>query len=148
MVFSEERDARERTDRAEAPRDYPAPIVDLGAALLSPPPVIAVSSFRPPMLRHLAVLSLIACVEAPAAPRTDGAGAGISCKADADCPALACGPCTPGTVITKDMTRGPSCAVNPCSNAGATCNPQHVCVVSAGTKKNPSVWGDRDARTR
>ncbi len=100
------------------------------------------------MLRYLAVLSLIACVEAPAAPRADAAGAGISCKADADCPALACGPCTPGTVITKDMTRGPSCAVNPCLNAGATCNPRHVCVVSAGTKKNPSVWGDPDARPR
>jgi hypothetical protein len=97
------------------------------------------------VLRYVTVLSLMACVDRPSVPRAEAAGAGISCKTDADCPVLACGPCTPGTVITKDMTQGPSCAVNPCLNAAATCNPQHVCVIHAQTAKNPAVWGDRDA---
>ncbi len=73
-------------------------------------------------------------------------GSGLSCKTDADCPTLACGPCTPGTLITKKLLNGPSCARNPCKDAAASCNPKGRCVVHAKTKKDPAVWGSATSR--
>jgi hypothetical protein len=69
----------------------------------------------------------------------------VPCNADADCPHLACGPCTPGTPITYELLSGPECVVNPCNNPSATCNAQHICVVGAGTTKDPRVWGSASA---
>jgi hypothetical protein len=111
-------------------------------------------SLKTMSLRHIAVLAFatyaaLACVQARSSPPRDAALAdkgsesandAVSCKADRDCPALACGPCTPGTPITEDIAHGPECAVNPCLNAKAVCNAQHVCVVGPGTTKNPAVW--------
>ena len=69
-----------------------------------------------------------------------GAGVGVSCKVDADCPSLPCGPCTPGTAITREALAGPQCAVNPCRHSEAVCSAQHVCVVGPRAEKEPSVW--------
>ena len=63
----------------------------------------------------------------------------VPCQTDADCPPLACGPCTPGKVITRD--RGAiNCAINPCLDARAVCGPAGACVVNAEARKNPAVW--------
>jgi hypothetical protein len=67
--------------------------------------------------------------------------AGVACRTDTDCPHLACGPCTPGTPITKEMLGGPACAVNPCLDASAVCSADHRCEIGPGTRKNPKVWG-------
>ncbi|MGK3992752.1 hypothetical protein [Sorangium sp. So ce1024] len=69
------------------------------------------------------------------------AGGEISCTTDADCPVLPCGPCTPGTPITKELVAGPACAANPCRNASSTCDARRRCIVGPGTEKNPAVWG-------
>lgn len=75
-----------------------------------------------------------ATLEAPA-PAASGP---IACKVDADCPVLACGPCTPGTVITRERMNGPDCARNPCKNAASSCTDQ-VCVVHANTERDPGL---------
>jgi hypothetical protein len=69
-----------------------------------------------------------------------GAGVAIACKADAECPSLPCGPCTPGAVITREALTGPQCTVNPCRHAEGACSPQHVCVVGPRAEKEPAVW--------
>ena len=74
--------------------------------------------------------------DAPGVPADDA----IECRGDKDCPVMACGPCTPGTPITKAMFPAPSCAVNPCLDASTVCNAQHRCEIGAGTRKNPAVW--------
>ncbi|HEY6985430.1 MAG TPA: hypothetical protein VH375_05070 [Rhodanobacteraceae bacterium] len=95
----------------------------------------------------LAALFLVYAIGATAADQTaaqDAAGAppdkALDCRTDKDCPVMACGPCTPGTPITKAMSAGPSCAVNPCLDASAVCNAQHHCEIGPGTRKNPAVW--------
>ncbi|MGH8173901.1 MAG: hypothetical protein ACREPX_12225 [Rhodanobacteraceae bacterium] len=65
---------------------------------------------------------------------------GVMCQTDADCPHLACGPCTPGTPITKEMTGGPDCAVNPCLDASSVCTAEHRCEIGPSTRKNPAIW--------
>jgi hypothetical protein len=82
-----------------------------------------------------------------ARPRTESSGApsssastqSLPCKTDADCPPLACGPCTPGEVIKGDRV-AVNCAINPCLDARAVCSPAGICVVNAEARKNPSVW--------
>jgi hypothetical protein len=64
----------------------------------------------------------------------------IGCKSAADCPRLACGPCTPGTPITRDLLGGPSCFRNPCRNAESACEAGR-CVVGPKTEKDPAVFG-------
>ena len=77
----------------------------------------------------------------PAATSKDeSAGEGVACRTDAECPHLACGPCTPGTPITKEMLGGPECAVNPCLDASAVCSAEHRCEIGPRTRKNPAVW--------
>ncbi|MBI2895327.1 MAG: hypothetical protein HYY06_17360 [Deltaproteobacteria bacterium] len=44
-----------------------------------------------------------------------------ACRTDADCPRLACGPCTSGTPVPGGPQ--PLCAVNPCPGAVAVCRP-------------------------
>jgi hypothetical protein len=65
----------------------------------------------------------------------------LACRSDADCPVLACGPCEPGTVITKDMLDGSECYRNPCTHTAAYCNADHLCAVHPKTEKDPQVWG-------
>jgi hypothetical protein len=64
----------------------------------------------------------------------------VACSTDADCPHLACGPCTAGAPITQSMLGGPECAVNPCLEASAVCNDRHTCEIGPRTRKNPAVW--------
>jgi hypothetical protein len=92
----------------------------------------------PPASDDRAVLA----VSKDSAPANDSAPAkeGVACRTDADCPHLACGPCEPGTPITKEMLDGPSCAINPCLDASAVCSAEHRCEVGPGTHKNPRVW--------
>jgi hypothetical protein len=78
-----------------------------------------------------------------AAPGEAANEAPIACKTDAECPHLACGPCTAGMPITQSMINGPECAVNPCLDASAVCNAQHVCEIGPRTRKNPAVWKKR-----
>lgn len=56
----------------------------------------------------------------------------VPCESDADCPRLACGPCTPGRELTQwDIHI--DCKMNPCDNGDSVCGPANVCVVSPGT---------------
>jgi hypothetical protein len=73
------------------------------------------------------------------APGSAPSSEGIPCKSDADCPGLACGPCTPGTPIPAGPR--PSCFMNPCLHASSVCNAKHICVVGPHTEKDPAVWG-------
>ena len=77
---------------------------------------------------------------AAAAPGDAVYDAPVACRTDAECPHLACGPCTAGTPITQSMINGPECTVNPCLDASAVCNAQHVCEIGPRTRKNPAVW--------
>ena len=77
--------------------------------------------------------------ESSGAPSGSASNQLFPCKTDADCPPLACGPCTPGAVITREPT-ATNCAINPCLNARAVCSPTGQCVVNAEARKNPSVW--------
>ena len=72
----------------------------------------------------------------PTAPAEEGRA--YPCKSDSDCPSLACGPCTPGEVITDQAMK--ECVANPCLDASAVCGPNGVCVVNAKARKNPEVW--------
>jgi hypothetical protein len=65
----------------------------------------------------------------------------VACQSDADCPVLACGPCDPGKVITKDMLDGPECYRNPCIHTGPYCNPDHLCAIHPKTE-----WDQRGSR--
>jgi hypothetical protein len=76
----------------------------------------------------------------PAASSPAAETDGIVCRADADCPVMACGPCTPGSPITEAMRNGPSCAVNPCLDGSAVCSADHRCEIGPRTRKNPAVW--------
>jgi len=95
-------------------------------------------------LRRLVVLlAALACGHALAVPPANDvapATEAVACRTDADCPHLACGPCTPGTPITNEMLGGPSCAVNPCLDASAVCSVKHRCEIGPRTRKNPAVW--------
>lgn len=51
----------------------------------------------------------------------------ISCTTDADCPSLACGPCTAGEKVTQMLTHV-NCFRNPCPGQVAVCSAEHVCV--------------------
>lgn len=102
-----------------------------------------------PFLLFVAVLALASIsaqavgVEFAATDAKTSAGSGdapVACKSDADCPHLACGPCTAGAPITQSMLGGPECAVNPCLDAGAVCNERQTCEISPRTRKNPAVW--------
>ncbi|MFO0616169.1 MAG: hypothetical protein U0414_26485 [Polyangiaceae bacterium] len=79
---------------------------------------------RSPCDRVVAACEAGTCVARPAAP----APGAIACKSDADCPTLPCGPCVSGTPITRELA-SQECAVNPCKNAGATCDASRRCVV-------------------
>ncbi|HEY0135938.1 MAG TPA: hypothetical protein VGB85_17755, partial [Nannocystis sp.] len=84
--------------------------------------------------------------KAPTPPDPDpSVDEGIACKVDADCPVLGCGPCTPGTPVTRRRLDGPACDVNPCEDAASVCTNQ-VCVVHPGTHKDPAVWGTATPR--
>jgi len=72
--------------------------------------------------------------------KDESAAQGVACATDADCPHLACGPCTPGTPITKEMLGGPECAVNPCLEPSAVCSAEHRCEIGPRTRKNPALW--------
>jgi hypothetical protein len=61
------------------------------------------------------------------------------CAKDADCPPLSCGPCTPGTEIVHERVRV-ECAINPCTQGLAVCNPKGLCVVHPATRKSPAAW--------
>jgi hypothetical protein len=95
-----------------------------------------------------ALVAMLACVaahavgdaDAAAAPGEAANDAPVACKTNAECPHLACGPCTAGTPITSSMVDGPECAVNPCLDASAVCNAQHVCEIGPRTRKNPAIW--------
>jgi hypothetical protein len=100
------------------------------------------------MIYAVPVCGLVhAAAPANSAPRAvaqattkEPAGEGIACASDKDCPVMACGPCTPGTPITKAMFPSPSCAVNPCLDASAICNNERRCEIGPRTRKNPAVW--------
>jgi hypothetical protein len=62
----------------------------------------------------------------------------FSCTKDADCPSLACGPCTPGELILDEGRT--ECVVDPCLDAHAVCGPKKLCVVNAEARKNPQIW--------
>ncbi len=64
----------------------------------------------------------------------------MPCKADADCPTLPCGPCTPGALVTKDA-RMVMCTRNPCKQPASVCNPEGRCVVGPKVEKDPAVFG-------
>lgn len=51
----------------------------------------------------------------------------IPCTADADCPSLACGPCTAGEKVTQ-LVAHMNCFRNPCPGQVAVCSPEHVCI--------------------
>jgi hypothetical protein len=91
----------------------------------------------------LPALLAIVAIGASAAEKTSPNAppdAAVDCRSDKDCPVMACGPCTPGTPITKAMFPAPECAVNPCLDASTVCNAQHHCEIGPGTRKNPAVW--------
>ncbi len=73
-------------------------------------------------------------------PGVVGGDSPVHCNADAECPHLACGPCTAGAPITQSMLGGPECAVNPCLDASAVCNERHTCEIGPRTRKNPAIW--------
>src|SRR5256885_2121398 len=68
-----------------------------------------------------AIVAMLTCVavhaasdvRAAAAPGEAANEAPVACRTSAECPHLACGPCTAGTPITSSMVNGPECAVNP-----------------------------------
>jgi hypothetical protein len=104
-----------------------------------------------PAPRHVYISFVIAAALAcGAAEAADGdrmaasdaksSDAPVACRTDAECPHLACGPCTAGAPITQSMLGGPECAVNPCLDASAICNEQHTCEIGPRTRKNPAVW--------
>ena len=72
-------------------------------------------------------------------PKSTTSAQPVPCQTDADCPPLACGPCTPGEIITTDGG-AVSCTINPCLDARAVCGPAGACVVNAEARKNPAVW--------
>lgn len=74
-----------------------------------------------PVIRVLALLLL--------ATGTAGAETPVACRADADCPVLPCGPCTAGTLITRERLIGVACAINPCRPPKAMCRADGYCVV-------------------
>ena len=76
-------------------------------------------------------------------PQTERPDEAVRCESDADCPRLACGPCDAGTPITRSMRVGPECVVNPCLDASAVCNAQHVCEIGPRTRRNPALWPKR-----
>jgi hypothetical protein len=63
----------------------------------------------------------------PAPLQPDNGDTPIACGSDADCPHLACGPCTAGQPVTH-LVATVSCTVNPCPGQVAVCSPAHVCV--------------------
>lgn len=71
--------------------------------------------------------------------------AGLPCKVDSDCRTPACGPCTPGTPITRETLSGPECYRNPCKNPGAACA-SGQCVIGPKTEKDPAVFGSAKPR--
>jgi len=92
-------------------------------------------------MRRLCFLALmgttIGCADGSPAPRRASPfdpGPPIPCQTDADCPALACGPCTPGEPFTRERATV-DCKQDPCMDGGSVCGPQHVCVVRPGAKK-------------
>jgi hypothetical protein len=91
-----------------------------------------------------AAIAGLACKSRSSAPRDDPPAkttTTYACSRDGDCPALACGPCTPGVVITKDLVYGRQCTVNPCSTSRGVCGTRHLCVVGPKTENDPATWG-------
>ena len=68
-------------------------------------------------------IMFVACKPTESAPRTGP----VSCSADGDCHAGACGPCNVGDAITEDALMQ-ECVVNPCPNHTAACV-NHVCTI-------------------
>jgi hypothetical protein len=54
----------------------------------------------------------------------------VTCTTDADCPRLACGPCTAGEVVTREHMRI-KCFRNPCPGEVSTC--QHGVCAATGS---------------
>jgi hypothetical protein len=94
------------------------------------------------VLRALLVsLFVLACGNADTNPSTKSnaqraSDAPIPCETDEDCPPIACGPCTPGEVLTNENS-GFDCKMNPCVDGGAVCGANKVCVVRPGAKPRP-----------
>lgn len=88
-------------------------------------------------MMSLAAASMLACNTAErkssGSPPSD---APMPCQTDKDCPGLACGPCTPGKVVTEKNSSF-DCKMNPCEVAGAVCSAEHICVVRPDAKSRP-----------
>lgn len=80
----------------------------------------------------LASVIVLGCTE----PKKPGPDDPFPCQTDKDCPPIACGPCTPGTVLTEGNS-GRSCVRNPCKPGGAVCGADKVCVVRPDAKAIP-----------
>lgn len=80
-------------------------------------------------------------ISAGACRAAEGDGTPLACRADADCPTPSCGPCTPGTALTREGVYGVSCAVNPCREPRSVCGPAGRCVVGPGVTGDPRVLG-------
>ena len=72
-----------------------------------------------------AVLALVVGLGAAPAKADDP----VRCRSDAECPVLPCGPCTAGTLITRERLTGVACYVNPCRPPKAMCRADGLCVV-------------------
>jgi hypothetical protein len=70
-----------------------------------------------PCVAHLSTCDHGKCVEHIA----------IACKTDADCAPPPCGPCSEGTIVTRDMLTQ-TCALNPCPKSTASCQ-NHLCTL-------------------
>lgn len=86
-------------------------------------------------------LVILGCDSADTSTKTDpkatrAPDAPMPCETDKDCPPIACGPCTPGEVLT-DENSAFDCKMNPCVGGGAVCGADKVCVVRPGAKPKP-----------
>lgn len=92
------------------------------------------------VVRASVILLLVGC-DADTKGGTKAKGKPISdepipCQSDADCPGMACGPCSPGKVVTEREVKV-DCKTNPCIDARLVCTEAKVCAVHADAKPKP-----------
>lgn len=91
------------------------------------------------VVRRASVILLLAGCDADAGTTAKGkpiSDEPIPCQTDADCPGIACGPCSPGKIVTEREVKR-DCKTNPCLDARLVCTEAKVCAVHADAKPKP-----------